>query len=229
MQADLFLTGSTAVALNGTVMFEAGASALPYTALHRPALPHSALHCPTPPYTALHCHTLHHTASHCNTVPFSMNGCLSIVRAPSACELLSCATEDRVAQIFYAAIPVLNTVFSGKCAAHVPFNGAEGGKVMLSSRGGGVDDDDAAAATVGQAAPLASPPAGSVSGRSRAPLRSPQAVAVPRVDLVPELRRLLQALSGKLASANARTSDIASQVRQMQCMRVWFSVLLCGH
>ena len=43
----------------------------------------------------------------------------------AACELVCAAIEDKVAQIFYAAIPVMHTVFSGKSAAHVPSDGID--------------------------------------------------------------------------------------------------------
>ena len=43
----------------------------------------------------------------------------------AGCELLCAACDDKVAQIFYAAIPVLNTLFSGKGNVKVPTDGQD--------------------------------------------------------------------------------------------------------
>ncbi len=43
----------------------------------------------------------------------------------AGCELLNAACDDKVAQIFYAAIPVLHTLFSGKPGIHVPMDGQD--------------------------------------------------------------------------------------------------------
>jgi hypothetical protein len=49
----------------------------------------------------------------------------------AGCELLCAACEDKVAQIFYAAIPVLHTLLSGRTNATIPLDGQD-----TYSRGG---------------------------------------------------------------------------------------------
>ncbi|MDR3740150.1 MAG: hypothetical protein P4L40_14145 [Terracidiphilus sp.] len=49
---------------------------------------------------------------------------LVCVSVPAGCELLSAACEDKVAQVFFAAVPVLHTLFSGKCA-RIPLDGQD--------------------------------------------------------------------------------------------------------
>jgi hypothetical protein len=43
----------------------------------------------------------------------------------AGCELLCTACEDKVAQIFYAAIPVLHTLLSGRTNAKIPLDGQD--------------------------------------------------------------------------------------------------------
>lgn len=150
----------------------------------------------------------------CVLVCVNATQCGAIVAVKCAiagCELLCAACEDKVAQIFYAAVPVIHTLFSGKSGVKIPLDGQDD-YARGAMRYDGVPSMHSHSSRVtvlivyGVCSSRLEESGGGGGGGETTP-RHPM-----KMHLMPELERLLKNLVTKTSNANERTADVSSQV-----------------